>query len=153
MNDEWETPQDLFDALDNIYRFDFDAACTKANCKCKGGAVSEIVNSLELDWHRISKSIWLNPPYSRGNINKFMKKAWEESQEGCTVVCLVRFDPSAKWYQKYVYDKAAEVLMLARRVKFIGAKSAYNFPCCVVIYYPPDDFYDYLTTYRMWDWK
>ena len=33
-SDEWETPQDLFDKLNEIYRFDLDVCATEQNAKC-----------------------------------------------------------------------------------------------------------------------
>ena len=33
--DDWETPQDLFDALNKKYNFDLDPAATVENAKCK----------------------------------------------------------------------------------------------------------------------
>ena len=32
---EWETPQDLFDALDRLHCFDLDPAATAENAKCE----------------------------------------------------------------------------------------------------------------------
>lgn len=32
---EWSTPLDFFNALDSIYHFDLDPACTHKNAKCK----------------------------------------------------------------------------------------------------------------------
>lgn len=33
-SDEWETPQDLFDKLNETYHFDLDVCATKQNAKC-----------------------------------------------------------------------------------------------------------------------
>lgn len=33
-SDEWETPQDLFDKLNEIYHFDMDVCATEQNAKC-----------------------------------------------------------------------------------------------------------------------
>ena len=63
--------------------------------------------------------VWMNPPYSRGNIDKFCKKAYDESQKGCTVVGLLPSDLSTKWYQNWIFGKAHEVRTTARRVRFI----------------------------------
>lgn len=33
-NDTWETPQDFFDKLDDIFHFDIDVCATADNAKC-----------------------------------------------------------------------------------------------------------------------
>lgn len=161
MDDYWETPKDLFDKLNKEFLFDVDVCATPETKKC-GHWFGELghlgfIDALQADWYDDTvmgfTSFWMNPPYSRGNIEKFMEKAYKESLKGATVVCLVRFDPSAKWFQNWVDDKAEEVRMLARRVKFVGAPSAYNFPCCIVIYNPNCSKYEYITDYYIWDWK
>jgi site-specific DNA-methyltransferase (adenine-specific) len=127
--DYWETPPELFKKLDDEFAFELDAAANFDNAKCLA-YFNEEDNSLDQDWSGYT-SIWLNPPYSRGNIEKFMEKAYRESQKGCTVVCLVRFDPSTQWFQDWVDD----------------------FPCCVVIYNPNYSEYEFITDYYIWDWK
>jgi len=149
--DYWETPPELFKKLDDEFAFELDAAANFDNAKCFA-YFNEEDNSLDKDWSGYT-SVWLNPPYSRGNIEKFMEKAYKESQKGCTVVCLVRFDPSTQWFQDWVDRGAVEVRMLARCVKFVGAPSAYNFPYCVVIYNPNYSEYEFITDYYIWDWK
>jgi len=157
MNNEWETPDDLWDKLDEEFEFSLDAACTKLNCKDTPRHIFKDDNedSLRKDWgvlcttDELPRTVWLNPPYSRGNIDKFMEKAYNEFLKGCTVVALVRDDPSTSWYRKWVDGKAAEVRRLVRRVRFVGADSAYNFPCCVVVYSTDG----YPTKYHLWDWK
>lgn len=48
-SDEWETPQDFFDALDEEFDFQIDAAATSMNAKCPSYfTVKE--NALERDW-------------------------------------------------------------------------------------------------------
>jgi len=155
MNDSWETPDDLFQKLDEEFKFDLDVCATYKTNKCEkfyGQYHPEgFIDALEQPW--AGATCWMNPPYSRGNIDKFMEKAYKESLKGAIVVGPVRFDPSTKWFQKWVDDKADEVRMMARRVKFVGAPSAYNFPTCIVIYHPQyDPNIDY-TQYSIWDWK
>lgn len=151
--DEWQTPPSLFKKLDDEFHFTVDVACTTENCLCQyGWYINYDCDALE-NWGN-DEICFMNPPYSRGNIDKFAKKALEESQKGCIVVGLVRHDPSAKWYQNYVHGKAHEVRMLKRRVHFVNPETgkpeaAYNFPCCVVVWKPgiPEE-----TEYKYLDW-
>ena len=152
-NDNWCTPDDLFDKLNEDYNFSFDAACTTKNAKCSTGNFLDLgIDALEAPWYMSRGSIWLNPPYSRGNIYPFMQKAYSESlRTDNYVVALVRDDPTARWYKNWVDGKAFCVLRLKRRVKFIGADASYPFPCCVVIYNRALN--DHETIYKLWDWK
>jgi site-specific DNA-methyltransferase (adenine-specific) len=117
--DNWQTPKDLFDKLDHEFNFDVDVACNDKNCLCDCG----LTDSLNvLDWAMLpdypNMIFWMNPPYSRGNIDKFCKKAYDESQKGCTVVGLLPGDCSTKWFHEYVM-RADEIRFLKRRVRFI----------------------------------
>jgi len=160
--DEWGTPDDLFKVLHKEWSFNLDAACKGDNVRREcphGWFIDRNLDALDRDWlvHGASKPYiaWLNPPYSRGKIGKFMAKAYLESTKGTVVVCLVRDDPSAKWYQNWVDGKATQVRRLKHRVKFKGAKSAYPFPVCVVIYTPEKSSGKVTldTDYILWDWK
>ena len=139
MNNEWGTPVGLVKALEDYLglKFGFDLAASEANHKCVNYWEKD-QDALQYDWHAAYKEfgpLWLNPPYSRDLIGPFMEKAAEAGTHGCDIVALVRFDPSATWFQKYVDTRAYSVLMLPKRVKFEGATSAYNFPVCAVCYY------------------
>lgn len=155
MNDEWQTPGDLFDKLDEEFGFTVDLCTDGKNSKCDYGVLDiEAFVTGSLD--KIGDVYWMNPPYSRPKIRMCMEQAYELSCRGHTVVCLVRDDPSAKWYQDLVDDEAVEVRRLKHRVKFKGADSAYNFPCCLVIY-DGDVQEGYNspcgTEYQIWSWR
>jgi site-specific DNA-methyltransferase (adenine-specific) len=119
MKDTWQTPDYVFNWLDNIFNFDLDAACNTTNCKCRSGFHHDNGwNALDEEWSFAYDNVWLNPPYSRGNLPLFMKKAYEESLEGCTVVCLVPLDMTA-WVRDWVIGKA-EVWIPDERINFIN---------------------------------
>ena len=151
MNDEWRTPLDLFQKLDDEFSFDVDLCTNGENSLCSKYS-TDVEMFLQKGEDKAGEVYWMNPPYSRGNIGKCMETAYHLS-ENHTVVCLVRFDPSAKWFQKWVDDRATEVRMLDRRVKFQGADSAYNFPCCIVVYHARDNDQLIMTEYFIWGWK
>ena len=158
--DEWETPQDLFNKLKKEFPFTLDAAATHTNTKCDKWLSLLDNDALTTNWKSTSNYVWLNPPYSKGNIELFMRKAYLESiSKGCTVVCLVRMDPSTKWWQNFVHNKAAQVRMISRRIKFVGAKDNYPFPSAIVVYTTDpkyiilDEENSRLTEYLLWNWK
>jgi len=159
MNDEWETPLDLFDKLNEEFNFVYDL-CTKpngSNSRCENWVYDlKVFTESKVPEQYGNESYWMNPPYSRGNIDTCMEQAVNLFKRGKTVVCLVRFDPSTKWFQEYVDSVASEVRMLDHRVKFQGADSAYNFPCCIVVYdpklHPALNPIALRTEYNIWGW-
>lgn len=152
MNDHWETEQSLFDRLNEEFQFVVDLAASTNNRKVKKYlSLDKKQDALKMTWIQFDGWCFLNPPYSRGNLSKFMEACADQSCEfGIKIVVLVRFDPSTEWFQKYVDGVAAEIRMLKHRVKFQGADSAYNFPCCVAIY---DGKKHRCSKYKLWSWR
>lgn len=111
---EWETPQDLFDRLNNVFDFRLDACATSDNAKCKRFFTVRD-DALVKPWTR-HKRVWMNPPYGR-EMPKFLEKAYRESQKGCIVVCLIPARPNAQWWQTWVKGKAF-VTFLKGTLKF-----------------------------------
>jgi len=148
---EWATPDWLYKQLDDEFHFQLDTACTPDNCKCKFGwglIDYHSVNYANKDstvneWYGYTdcgipiKSIWCNPPYN--DLEKWIKKGYEASQHGCTVVFLL---PTTKtdqpWWHEIVLKHASDIRFIERRVKFGGAKSAAPFPSVVVIFKPAE---------------
>lgn len=128
-NDEWETPQWLFDKLDAEFHFDFDVCATYANAKCKVFWSKE-QNALEQPW---SKTNWCNPPYS--DQMPWVKKAYEETLKGNTTVMLMMCDTSTKCF-KFCYNYADEIRLLDRRIKFVGATGSPRFASMIVVFRP-----------------
>lgn len=69
---DWETPQHLFDELNEKYNFETDVAATKENAKCKM-FFTEKDNALDKNWEGYG-NIFCNPPYESKLQNKFIKK-------------------------------------------------------------------------------
>lgn len=61
--DDWETPQWLFNQLDDEFHFTLDPCCTAENAKCRK-YYTKAENGLEQDWK--GETVFCNPPYSRG---------------------------------------------------------------------------------------
>ena len=144
-SNEWETPQEFFDKLDKEFNFVLDAAATKDNTKCPHFIGIE-EDSLQCDWKLRSfngenqGSIFVNPPYSR-SVSKFVKKGYEESLKGVTVVMLVPARTDTKWWHEYCTK--GEVRFIKGRLKFSRKDEKGNvinnpapFPSAVVIFHP-----------------
>lgn len=130
VKDDWETPQDLFDKLDDEFHFTLDAASSDLNAKCEKHYTVED-DGLSQSW--AGNNVFLNPPYGR-NMKDWMRKAYEESQaENTTVVVLVPARTDTAWFHDYVYGKA-ELRFLRGRLKFGGCENSAPFPSLVVVY-------------------
>ena len=123
--DMWETPKDLFDKLDEEFKFQTDVCAIKQNAKCKSFYTPE-QNGLKQIWTGVC---WCNPPYGRG-IEKWMQKAYESN---ATVVCLVPARTDTKWFHDFVLGKA-EIRFIRGRLKFGNSKNSAPFPSMLVIY-------------------
>ncbi len=126
---EWGTPQVLYDGLSTEFNFTVDVCATYENTKCEHFWDKEM-DGLLRDWS--NHNCWMNPPYGR-EIIKWVKKAYDESLRGATVVCLLPSRTDTRWWHDYVM-KAKEIRFIKGRLKFGGAKNSAPFPNCVVIF-------------------
>ena len=83
--DDWSTPQDFFDKLNNKYHFTLDPCCTKESAKCKKYYTKED-DGLAQSWE--NEVVFMNPPYGK-EIRHWIEKAYRESLRGAVVVCLI----------------------------------------------------------------
>lgn len=125
---EWSTPDDLFGELNEIFHFDLDACASESNAKCRRYFTEE-QNALTRRW---LGTVWMNPPYGRV-IAEFMRKAYEESLAGATVVCLVPSRTDTDWWHRYA--KRGQIIYLRGRLKFGGATTSAPFPSAIVIFW------------------
>lgn len=125
--DMWATPQDFFDKYNDIYHFDTDVCATSENAKCPKYYTKE-QNGLAQEWSGVC---WMNPPYGR-EIKDWMKKAYESSLKGATVVCLVPARTDTAWWHDYSIKGKIE--FIRGRLKFGGSKNSAPFPSAVVVF-------------------
>ena len=160
--DSWETPPELYNPLNEEFKFGFDLCADENNKKC-GHWSSDIEKTTKeildcknhlFSGYNLVDTYWINPPYSKGNIDLCMADVSQLNDIGKVIVSLTRFDPTAKWFKDNVDGVACEVRMLDKRVKFINeagnSSGSYPFPCCVSIFrgYRPR-----ATQYYSWGWK
>lgn len=128
--DLWATPQDFFDKQNAIYNFTLDVCATADNAKCTRYYTAED-NGLEQPWQGVC---WMNPPYGR-TIGQWMKKAYESSLTGATVVCLVPSRTDTRWWHDYAMK--GQIEFIRGRLKFGSAKNSAPFPSALVVFRPP----------------
>jgi len=135
-SDEWATPVELYDWLNQTFQFTLDPCATDENHKTSR-YFTIAGNGLSQSW--ANERVFMNPPYSE--VKLWMEKAYLSAQNGgASVVCLVAARTDTRWWQDWVLNKANEIQFLAGRVMFSrpgkGANAA-PFPSAVVIYRPP----------------
>lgn len=126
----WETPQDLFDKLDDEFHFSLDACALPENAKCAVYYTPE-QDGLAQPWNGV---VWCNPPYGRG-VDKWVRKAYESARRGATVVMLLFARTDTKWFHDWVYGKA-ELRFIRGRLRFGGSTQNAPFPSMLCVFRP-----------------
>lgn len=132
--DLWETPQDLFNKLNNEFQFTLDVCATPENAKCDKFYTKE-QDGLKHPW---KGTVWCNPPYGLG-IGQWVRRALFASVSGSTVVMLLPARTDTKWFHDYIYKRNnVEIRFIRGRLKFGGSKNSAPFPSMVVVFMPHD---------------
>lgn len=133
--DQWATPQDFYDKLNEEFHFTLDPCADDFNHKCEK-YYTEKDNGLLKDWG--GEIVFCNPPYGR-EIGKWCKKCYEESKKlNTTVVMLIPARTDTKYFHDYIYHKA-ELRFVKGRLKFGDSNNSAPFPSMVVVFYSNDD--------------
>lgn len=128
--DVWATPQEFFDSLDKVFRFETDVCAVKDNAKCQRFYTPDD-NGLLQDWRGVC---WMNPPYGR-EISQWVEKAYRSAKDnGATVVCLLPARVDTRWWHDFCAK--GEVHFLRGRLKFGGNDNSAPFPSAVVVFRP-----------------
>ncbi|OAW28339.1 DNA N-6-adenine-methyltransferase [Staphylococcus hominis] len=129
-SNEWATPQNLFDELNDEFNFTLDPCATDENAKCSKYFTIED-DGLSKDWS--NDVVFMNPPYGR-EIKKWIMKAYEESLNGATVVCLIPARTDTTYWHDFIFGKANDIRFLKGRLKFGNSKNSAPFPSAIVVY-------------------
>ena len=156
-SDEWETPDDLYESLDEEFHFTLDPCATDENHKCEKYYTEE-QDGLNQDWS--GEIVFVNPPYSQ--VYEWVEKAYNESRRvsrvlprkdcplcngagggkgwmcGCTcrrttVVMLLPSRTGTRWFHDYA-TKATEVRFIRGRLKFGGSGNSAPFDSLILIF-------------------
>lgn len=108
--DEWYTPKYIVDALGE---FDTDP-CSPIVPPFQTARVmyNKEDNGLLQEW---AGRVWLNPPYSRPLINKFIEKMVAHNNG----IALVFNRLDSKLFQEQLLNKATSMLIMKGRIKFL----------------------------------
>ena len=149
--DHWRTPPGLFTDLSARYGpFTLDVAADARNHLCDHwygpGGLAE--DALAVSWRHPDGTVraWCNPPYSRGMIDRFMRKAAAEARLGhARTTFLVPACTDLPWWHDLVWDNerhrfrpGVEVEFFRRRVRFLRPDGrpagSPNFPSVAVTF-------------------
>lgn len=126
---DWATPRSFFAEVSKEFRFHVDV-CADVDNSCCDSFWDVELDGLSQNWGAMT--CWMNPPFGPG-IGKWVKKAYESSQAGATVVALLPARTDTRWWHAYVMQ-STEVRFIKGRMRFSGAKINAPFPCCLVVF-------------------
>ncbi len=103
--DNWQTPPELLEKLNEEFDFDFDPCPLRPN-----------FDGLKVDW---GKRNFVNPPYSK--VKQFLEKAHKEMRKEWGADCCVFLtfaNTDTKWFHDLVYERA-EIRFIKGRLRFL----------------------------------
>ena len=113
--DDWETPKKLFDIVNKEFDFDLDPCSNGRNAKCDYYFTEE-GNGLIKDW--TYHTAFVNPPYSKGNQDAWVKKCFDEwQQHNVASVMLLPARTDTKRFHQYIYPYG-QILFIPGRICF-----------------------------------
>lgn len=144
---EHETPQDLFDELNEEFGgIPLDVCAWDWNAKCPAW-FTPFDDALSLDWHWVLTDVlherplcWMNPPYGRV-IENWIAKAFYEMWHGVTTIALLPARTDTRWFHDWIWNRFVgkpmpmiEVRFLKGRLKFSNESNSAPFPSMVVVF-------------------
>lgn len=128
--EDWATPQDFYDKLNDEFHFTLDPCASVENHKCeKYYTVQQ--NGLLQSWE--NEIVFCNPPYCR-KTGEWVKKGYEESKNKNTVVVmLLPSRTDVKWFHDFLLPYA-EIRFIKGRLKFGTQKNSAPFPSMIAVF-------------------
>lgn len=142
---DWETPQELFNNLNDEFHFTLDPCASISNHKCEMYYTEEM-NGLSLNWK--GYTVFINPPYGREQ-KVWIKKAYKEFMDNdVTSVLLIPSRTDTAIFHDIIFPHASQIRFIRGRLKFSGCSNAAPFPSCIVIFSKK---YTYINRYVAWE--
>lgn len=133
---EWQTPPELFAWLHKRFQFDYDAFASHENHLCHYYSAIDgtywcpyvaghahfaasygTEDGIASTWEDLR--VFMNPPYSRGLIEKCIEKAYNERNNAQIIVALIPASTETQWFQQFILP-ACHIEYLPGRVRFIN---------------------------------
>ena len=106
-DDNYATPPEFYNKLNNRFNFDFDP------CPYNESVIEK--DGLKIEW---GNSNFINPPYSQKLKEAFVKKGIEEMKKGKLCVFLLPVSTSTKLFHDYIRPNATLIEFIRGRIKF-----------------------------------
>lgn len=129
--EEWPTPQEFYDRLDEEFNFTLDPCATAENAKCATYFTKE-QDGLSQDWGK--HVVFCNPPYGRA-IGPWVQKCHDAAEQGATVVLLIPSRTDTRYFHDWIYGRA-ELRFVKGRLRFGEATASAPFPSLVAVFRP-----------------
>lgn len=138
-SDEFGTPREIFDLLHREFIFSTDAAANHENNLLAHYFTKEH-SALEHGW---LGRVFCNPPYSRGNVKAFCRKAFDETGNGnCPIaVLLIPTYTERTWLHEIMNSGRVERRFFKKRIQFIGGATGARGNHMLMIFRPPNIWY------------
>lgn len=122
--DTWQTPQWLFEKLDNQYKFEFDCCASNDNSKCE-----EFSSNFEFMMHEVDEESWMNPPFSKAH--EMFEHFFKVIKKG---VAIYRCDNmETKIWQDIILKNASWVFIPKGRISYEGKEGkGSRFPSALI---------------------
>lgn len=132
--DQWATPQEVFDQLNQEFHFNLDPCADERNHKCEK-YFTAAENGLKQDWGG-GYRVFCNPPYGRA-LKDWVEKCYREGHKDNTlVVLLIPARTDTTYFHDFILHRA-EVRFIRGRLKFGDSKTGAPFPSMVVVFRGP----------------
>ena len=129
--EDWETPIELFNKLDQEFHFTLDPCADEYNHKCKRYYTIQD-NGLSKSWK--DEVVYCNPPYGRKIYDWIKKCYYENKKNNITVVLLIPSRTDTRYFHEFLYQKSnIELRFIKGRLKFGNSKTGAPFPSLVAI--------------------
>jgi phage N-6-adenine-methyltransferase len=138
----WETPAHIMEQVQSEFALDLDVCASIGANKLERYFSPGItgLDGLSQSWS--GERCWMNPPYGRGQIDKWMQKANEElvvDDPARIVVALVPARTDTKWWHEHIVQPRHEVRFIKGRLNFLMAGKPIGtapFPSALIVMVP-----------------
>jgi len=108
--DSWETPKELWNELNDQYKFTFDCCASNINKKCSFYSINF------LKYKKVSASCWMNPPFSKAF--EMFEQFFKVINKG---VAIYRCDNmETKVWQDVILKNASWIFIFNKRIQYEG---------------------------------
>jgi phage N-6-adenine-methyltransferase len=113
-SDNWATPRDIYDKLNEEFSFDFDP------CPLNEGEITPDKDGLLIQWGQRN---FINPPYSKKLKEAFVRRAVQEYKNGKLCVMLLPVSTSTSLFHDWIKPHATEIRFFRGRIPFEGVNT------------------------------